>query len=120
MTNIYKKFNKIGNPTFKATSEESICKITFDSNGCIVKASCGSPNDPVLIYSKEQDNKDCLKDAMYEMLILSFQCFLEMFAEIKSPSQLICAKEVAAQRSNELKEISNTALARATKLDSLL
>lgn len=120
MTNIYKKSNKLGNPTFKVTSEDSMSKISFDSNGYIVKAYCGSIEEPTLVYSKEQDNKDCLKGAMYEMLVLSVQCFHEMFAEIKSPSQIACAKEVAAQRSGELTEKAHIALNEASELDSLL
>lgn len=118
--NIYKNTNKLGNPSFKAVSAESLCKICFNNTGTIIKASCGNPDEPVLVYCKDEADINCLKDAMYEMLVISQQCFIEMFNEIKCATQLALAKEVIALRSAELKNTAKIALESASILDTLL
>ena len=120
MRNIYKTSNGLGNPLFKLAVGENACKIIFDDKGRIIKAFCGKPTNLVLVYSKDDADSNCLKDVMYEMLILSQECFLEMFNEIKSQSQLVFAKEVVAKRSKELKKEASEALSIASTLDSLL
>lgn len=120
MRNIFQTTNGFGNPIFKLNVNGDACKIVFDSNGCIIKAFCGNSGNLALIYSRDDADETCLKEAMYEMLLLSQECFLEMFNEIKSQTQITCAKEVIAQRSKELKQVANQALESASKLDSIL
>ena len=57
---------------------------------------------------------------MYDMIVISQDCFIEMFAEIKDQQQLACAKAVATRRNVELTEISIQAAAKAVQLNSML
>jgi len=116
MEHIHKKTNGIGNPMFEISTSEGTCKIIFDSNGHIVKAFCGL----CLVYSRDDQDESCLKDTMYEMLVLSQNCFIEMFAEIKDESQLACAKTVIMRRNAELTELAIESATKAIQLNSLL
>lgn len=116
MTHVYKQTTNLGNPFFVVDKKENgYCKITLDNNGCIIKASVNH----CTVYSKDNIDPTCLKDALYEMIILSPFCFKEMFEEIKSDAQITCAKEVASQRAKELQAISDKALESVSLLKSI-
>ena len=120
MKDFYKKTNGLGNPIFEVKTPDGACKIIFDSYGYIVKAFCGQPNALHLVFSPDDQDEACLKDAMYEMLILSQECFLEMFNEIKSDEQRELAKDAAKQRNAELTSLSITAALQAIQLNSII
>lgn len=116
MEHIFKKTTGIGNPMFNVATPEGSCKIIFDSKGSIVKAFCRN----CVVYSRDDQNESCLKDVMYEMLIISQECFIEMFAEIHDETQLAYAKEIATRRNSELTALSIESAAKAAQLNSIL
>ena len=118
MEHIFKKTNGLGNPIFDISTSKGACKIVFDSNGHIAKAFCGQ--SPCLVYSPNDQDESCLKDVMYEMLVLSQECFTEMLSEINDKSQLDCAKSVISRRVTELAELSIQSITNAVTLNSLL
>ena len=95
MENIYKENNGLGTLIFEVSTDEGACKFIFNDTGRIIKVYCGKKDNTCLVYSKEDENNDCLKSAMIEMRALSQQCFNEIVAEIKSEDQLLIAKEIA-------------------------
>ena len=117
MGSIYKKTNELGISTFKITCDGNGCKIVINNHGHIAKAYCGKTNYMALVYSKDDTSESYLENALYEMLLLSQECFWEIVNEIQDPIQLACAKKVITKRSSELKEIAAQASDAASNLD---
>ena len=100
MNSIYKKTNELGISTFKINSDGNGCKIVVNNHGHIIKAYCGKSDYMALVYSENDTNKSYLENVLYEMLLLSKECFWEIVKEIK--------------------EISKQAIAAASELDEKL
>ena len=120
MRNTFKRTNGFGNPMFDISTSEGRCKFIFDSDGCILKAFYGNTGLLVLVYSQTDQDEACLRDAMYQLLLLSPECFVEMFNEIKADDQRELAVEVAKRRSDELTLLSIQLTLQINQLDSII